>query len=131
MIDLYGFKTQEQHQEEVKYDVTPLQAFEDFVTGCHRQKPPTPKDYGADSPPSFAPPHHTPPRPSPTKSVDGYLMQPCLYTPTYLWLSNGQQFWFYPTFMGRRSVAGYRWSYSQWVYTGFGFDIIDSFTCPH
>ena len=131
MFDLYGFKTQEQQQQQ---EVTPLQAFEEFVANWSKPKPPVPEhtfhDYGADSAPSFPPPCHTPPRPSPPVGVDGYAMQPCLYTLTYLWLSNGQQFWFYPTFMGRRSVAGYRWVYGEWVYTGFGFDIIESFTCP-
>jgi len=128
MLDLYGFRI-----EQPRY-ISPAEAFEEFIVSCPQPSPKentSPPDYGADCAPSFSPPHYTPPRPGIRREVDGYAMQSCLYTPTYFWLENGQQFWFYPTFMGRRSVAGYRWVYSEWLYTGFGFDMIENFTCSH
>ena len=127
MIDLYGFAI------ETPKEITPQEAFENFTRGNFRKPNPCPhqnqNNYGADVVPTFAPPHQVPPRPGIRREVDGYAIQICLYTPTYLWLENGQQFWFYPTFVGRRSVAGYRYTYGEWMYTGFGFDIIENFTC--
>ncbi|MEH6975435.1 transporter, partial [Bacillus sp. JJ675] len=44
---------------------------------------------------------------------------------------NGSRFWFYPVFVGRRSIAGYRWRPRQfrWVYFGIDLNEITSFSC--
>nr|WP_194287263.1 hypothetical protein [Gracilibacillus oryzae] len=63
------------------------------------------------------------------KAVDPGSIRGCMYRYTYVWLSRFNAFWFYPTFVGRRSVAGYRWTGFNWVYFGIDLDRIQSFTC--
>ncbi|MEI2470549.1 hypothetical protein V8V75_13385 [Peribacillus frigoritolerans] len=73
-----------------------------------------------------APPHIAPPLFTPQlhegmyKAMDTGSMKGCLYKHTYIWLKNGRSFWFYPTYVGYNSVAGYRWRRSQqrWAYYG-------------
>ncbi|MBP1943722.1 hypothetical protein [Cytobacillus luteolus] len=62
-------------------------------------------------------------------AVDPGSIRGCLFRYTYLWLTNGQQFWFYPTFVGRRSVSGWRWTGFMWVYFGTDLRRVRSFTC--
>ncbi|RDY70211.1 hypothetical protein ACJA3J_06045 [Halobacillus sp. SY10] len=64
-------------------------------------------------------------------AVDPGSLYGCLYRYTWITLVNGRSFWFYPTFIGRTSVAGYRWQRRrrQWVYTGFDTRQISSFQC--
>jgi len=64
-------------------------------------------------------------------AVDPGSMYRCLYRYTWVRLNNGRTFWFYPTFIGRTSVAGYRWRRRQyrWVYYGLDTDRIASFSC--
>ena len=67
-------------------------------------------------PPSFVPP----------QQVEAYAVDPggiarCLFRYTYVWLRGFEQFWFYPTFVGRNSVSRYRWTGFRWVY--FGIDL--------
>jgi len=83
-------------------------------------------------PPSFAPPY---PGGSGNQAqvfaVDPGAIRGCLYRQTYVWLSRRQGFWFYPTFVGRTSVAGFRWRSRRrrWEYFGIDLNQIDSFTC--
>ncbi|WP_138419691.1 hypothetical protein [Aquibacillus sediminis] len=97
------------------------------------------------SPPPFSPPGQgqqagapTSPPPSfvPTQTqqvgtfaVDPGAIRGCLYRFTYVWLNRNQQFWFYPIFVGRNSVSGYRWTGFRWVYYGVDLRQIQSFTC--
>ena len=81
------------------------------------------------SAPRFAPPAYTPRHVPGLRAVDAGAISGCLYSFTYLWLNNRQQFWFFPTFVGRRSVAGYRWMHNNWVYMGFDLRMVDSFFC--
>ncbi|SEB08903.1 hypothetical protein SAMN05421743_11610 [Thalassobacillus cyri] len=64
-------------------------------------------------------------------AVDPGAFYGCLYRMTRVMLRNGQRFWFYPVFIGRRSVAGYRWRprRRQWVYFGIDTDRIVTFQC--
>lgn len=62
-------------------------------------------------------------------AVDPGSIRGCLFRYTYVWLRNNQQFWFYPTFVGRRSVSGYRWNGFRWLYFGISLRQIRSFTC--
>ncbi|MCP8615478.1 transporter [Salirhabdus salicampi] len=65
------------------------------------------------------------------QAVDPESFYGCLRRITFVRLTNGSRFWFYPVFIGRRSVAGYRWSsrVQRWVYTGFDTELVESFQC--
>ncbi|OVE34189.1 hypothetical protein CCZ20_27890 [Priestia aryabhattai] len=65
----------------------------------------------------------------PLFAVDPSSISGCLYRYTYIWPRNGRPYWFYPTFVGRRSVAGYRWTGSFWVYAGVDVNQIREFQC--
>lgn len=88
-------------------------------------------------PPSGPPPSTPPPQTAsfgapggPTAlAVDPGAFFGCLYRFTWVRLNNGEQFWFYPTFIGRRSVAGYRWFFFTWMYFGIDSNRIRSFQC--
>ena len=100
------------------------------------------RQFGGFSPP-FAPPGQGPeagpptsPPPSfvPSQQVEAYAVDPggiarCIFRYTYVWLRGFEQFWYYPTFVGRNSVSGYRWTGSRWVYFGIDLRQIQSFTC--
>ncbi len=82
--------------------------------------------------PSSAPPRNIPAYPSyQTFAVDPGAISGCLYRFTFVWLSRRQGFWFFPVFVGRRSVAGFRWQSRQrrWEYIGLNLDRIDAFSC--
>lgn len=80
--------------------------------------------------PNMAPPTFTPQQPKfQTFAVDQGAIQGCLFRFTYIWLNNNQSFWFYPTFVGRRSVSGFRWQRNRWVYFGIDLRQIQSFQC--
>lgn len=40
----------------------------------------------------------------------------CLNRFTYIWLVNGSNFWFYPVFIGRNTIEGFRWRRNRWDY---------------
>lgn len=82
--------------------------------------------------PTSAPPSHTPSYPEHQLfAVDPGAIRGCLYRYTFVWLSRRQGFWFFPVFVGRNSVAGWRWRDRQrrWEYTGISLDQIDRFSC--
>ncbi|WP_442600426.1 hypothetical protein [Neobacillus sp. D3-1R] len=63
-------------------------------------------------------------------AVDPGGIRRCLYRNTFIWLNNGRSFWYFPTFVGRTSVAGWRWRRRQgWVYYGINLNQIQSFQC--
>lgn len=85
---------------------------------------------GAQQPPSSPPPQFTPPQPAATAfAIDPGAIAGCLFRNTYVWLRNGNAFWFFPTFVGRTSVAGFRWTGRIWMFTGVDLRSIVSFTC--
>ena len=91
---------------------------------------------GQQQAPTTAPPNTTPPYPGNRSGAQLFAVDPgairgCLYRFTFVWLSRRQGFWFFPTFVGRNSVAGYRWRSRQrrWEYFGIDLDRIDQFTC--
>jgi hypothetical protein len=100
-------------------------------------QPPRPPGPPAPGPGQQAGPPTTPPPafvPAQTQQVGTFAVDPgairrCLYRFTYVWLTNRQQFWFYPTFIGRRSISGYRWNGWMWVYFGTDLRRIESFQC--
>lgn len=91
---------------------------------------PPPGPPGQAGPPPGPPPAFTPQ----AQQVGVFAVDPggirgCLFRYTYIWLTNRQQFWFYPTFVGRTSVAGWRWTGFNWVYFGIDLRRISSFQC--
>lgn len=84
------------------------------------------------SPPTSPPPSQAPPYPDQQLlRVDPGGIRGCLFRYTYIWTSRTRGFWFYPTFVGRTSVAGFQWNnqWRRWMYTGIDLDRIDAFTC--
>ncbi|CAM3696480.1 hypothetical protein [Marinicrinis lubricantis] len=76
------------------------------------------------------PPSYTPAQTQQaTFAVDPGSIAGCLFRYTYVWLRNFEQFWFYPVFVGRNSVAGFRWNGFRWNYFGMSLRQINSFTC--
>lgn len=85
---------------------------------------------GGQSGPPTAPPPSYIPQESPTAfAVDPGGIRRCLFRYTFIWLNNGRSFWFYPTYVGRTSIAGYRWRNFRWVYYGTDLNRIRSFRC--
>lgn len=96
---------------------------------------------GPGGPPSGPPPKFTPSEAQAitytagsssggiAKAVDPGAVFPCLYRYTYIWPNRGRGFWSYITFVGPRSVAG--WRYNNWGWEYFGMDLkrIRSFYC--
>ena len=88
---------------------------------------------GQSGPPTSPPPSYVPAQTQAlhagTFAVDPGSMRRCLFRYTYIWMRNRQQFWFYPIFLGRNSVAGWRWTGFRWMYFGLSLRDIESFTC--
>lgn len=84
---------------------------------------------GQAGPPAGPPPAFTPEQPQfQTKAIDPGGIQGCLYRFTYMWLKR-ESFWFFPIFVGRNSVSGFRWYFNRWVYYGIDLNKVDSFQC--
>ncbi|AJO18355.1 MULTISPECIES: hypothetical protein [Bacillus] len=90
------------------------------VGGQQQQQflPPPPSQFPQDTGPSVF-------------AVDPGGIRRCLFKYTFIRLRNGSHFWFYPVFVGRYSIAGYRWRPRQfrWVYFGIDLNEITSFSC--
>jgi len=85
---------------------------------------------GPQQAPTSAPPQFVPQQPAAAPfAVDPGAIRGCLFRFTYIWLRNRNNFWFFPTFVGRTSVAGFRWTGRTWVYSGIDLRSIESFTC--
>ncbi len=115
----------------------------------YRQRPPLPKNFvpkfpppfdgqgpgfgPSDGPPSGPPPAITPQFAGPQgigiQAVDPGSIRRCRYRFVYLQLRNGREFWAWLTFVGRRSVSGWRWTGYRWVYFGVSLRQIESFYC--
>jgi hypothetical protein len=92
--------------------------------------------------PSGPPPSFTPEKPQATTkqiqggpggpavmSIDQGAIRPCLYRFVYIWERNRRSYWAFITFVGRRSISGFRWNGFRWVYFGLDLRRIDSFIC--
>ena len=82
------------------------------------QQPPAPRS---------APPTFTPSIPQRQDGARG--IRNCLYRNTFIWLNNGNSFWFFPTFVGRQAVAGFRWRGFGWTFQRINLERIRSFQC--
>ncbi|MDR4241535.1 collagen-like protein, partial [Bacillus mycoides] len=65
-------------------------------------------------PPSFIPQQST----ASPFAVDPGAISLFLFRNTYIWISNGGQFWYFTIFVGTRSVAGVRLNGRFWVIFG-------------
>lgn len=80
-------------------------------------------------PPTSPPPNFIPEQSQfQTLAIDPGGIRGCLFRFTYIWLRR-DAFWFYPTFVGRTSIAGFRWTGFRWVYFGIDLNQIQSFQC--
>ncbi|MBW5446048.1 collagen-like protein [Cohnella sp. CFH 77786] len=84
---------------------------------------------GGGQAPTSPPPQFVPQMPIQAYAVDPGGIRRCLFRNTYVWQTDGQQYWYFPTFVGRRSVAGFRWFGFFWAYYGVDLRQIRSFTC--
>lgn len=80
-------------------------------------------------PPTGPPPDFIPQEPPSTFAVDPGAISRCVFRFSYLWLNNGQSFWAYLVFVGRSSVAGWRFQRGRWTYFGVDLREIRSFEC--
>lgn len=97
--------------------------------GYPGQFPGSPGGGQTGGPPNTPPPPFTPTQSQfQTYAIDPGGIRGCMFRFTYIWLRR-DAFWFYPTFVGRNSIAGYRWSRNRWVYFGIDLDKIQSFQC--
>lgn len=54
----------------------------------------------------------------------------CLFRNTFIWLTNGNSFWFYPMFAFGNSIIGFRWRGNRgWVYDVLNRHRIAFFQC--
>lgn len=74
-------------------------------------------------------PESPPPPFVPQKPAVSYITD-CLYEYTYVWLWNGESFWFYPTRVEYGEVSGYRWNGVFWTFYGFDPRLINAVSCP-
>lgn len=101
----------------------------------HTPPPPPPSHVGHHSntgAPTGPPPTQVPQKPSEApglKAVDPGSIRYCRHKYTYLWLDDGRHFWAWPTYVGRTSLAGYRWIGFRWVYFGVDLKKISDFIC--
>lgn len=104
-----------------------------FPSGSGYPGPPGfPGQPGQSGAPVSAPPNQIPAYPEfQAFAVDPGAISGCLYRFTYVWTSRFRGFWFYPTFVGRNSVAGFRWNSNRfrWEYVGIDLQRIDAFRC--
>ncbi|MCX8130453.1 MAG: hypothetical protein N3I35_10175 [Clostridia bacterium] len=109
-----------------------------FLPGGRPPFGPPPGAGAAGGPPSGPPPSFTPSQATAQSmgvggpgvyAVDPGAIRFCLYKYSYLWLTNGRQFWAWLTFVGQNSVSGWRWTGYNWRYFGTDLRNIDSFVC--
>ena len=89
--------------------------------GNNQGTPPSP-------PPSFTPKKNQ--GQVSTFAIDSGSIRGCLYRWVYIWPSRSNRgFWLYLTYVGRRSIAGFRTSRRGFSYYGMDVNQIDSFQC--
>ncbi len=80
--------------------------------------------------PRTAPPNYTPSRQIAPFRVDPSSIRNCKGRFTYVWLSNGDQFWMFPVQVSRNTVTGFRWNrFFGWSIFGVSLNRIDAFMC--
>lgn len=88
-----------------------------------------------NQPPSGPPPSVTPQQPLTASggpelyAVDPGSIRGCLYKYVYIWPKRGNSFWMWLVYVGRTSIAGWRWDGRRWFYFGMDLKDIQSFRC--
>lgn len=95
---------------------------------------PTLYTQGSQGGPTSSPPNFTPPQPQSqqfgaTPFIDQGAIKPCLYRFVYIWPRRGRGFWAWLTFVGSRSISGFRWTGNSWRFFGMDLRDISSFQC--
>lgn len=62
-------------------------------------------------------------------AIDTGAIAPCVNQFVYIWPTYGPGFWAYVTFVGRRSIAGFRFRGRRFQYFGMDLNRIDEFYC--
>lgn len=99
------------------------------------QAPGAPMPPGAQGGPPSPPPGFTPAQPQAQQfgvtpyAVDPGAIRPCIYRFVFIWPKRGRGFWAWLTFVGRRSIAGFRWDGRTWRYFGMDLRQIRTFQC--
>lgn len=103
--------------------------YEDYYMRARPQTPSGP-------PPSFVPQQSAPgvqefggAGGTATQFVEQGAIRPCIFRNIYIWPRRGSGFWAFLTFVGKRSVSGFRWQGRRWVYFGMDLREIRSFQC--
>lgn len=85
------------------------------------------------APPTSPPPNFTPKqsesKSSNTKAIDQGAIAPCTFRFSYIWPKKGNSFWAFLIYVGKKSVAGWKFMRGRWVYFGMDLKEIKSFTC--
>jgi hypothetical protein len=90
---------------------------------------------GPQGGPPSSPPNFTPSQPQSQQfgvtplAIDQGAIRPCLYRFVYIWPRRGIGFWTWLTFVGPRSISGFRWTGSSWRFFGMDLRDISSFQC--
>lgn len=79
--------------------------------------------------PKNPPPDYTPMMPTSTGSIESSAIFPCTFRYTYLWLKNGESFWSYIAYVGKRAISGWKYKKGRWVQFGLHLRQIKNFTC--
>ncbi len=84
--------------------------------------------------PTSPPPNFIPPQPQSqqfgaTPLIDQGAIRPCRYRFVYIWPRRGNGFWAWLTFVGPRSISGFRWNRNNWRFFGMDLREIRSFQC--
>lgn len=91
--------------------------------------PPFGPPFGGQNQPSGPPPSFVPVFPSAQAYASGSMSR-CLFRNTYVWLRNGNSFWFYPISVTRNTIIGFRWSSRRgWLFRSINRNNILTFTC--
>lgn len=80
--------------------------------------------------PTNPPPNYIPNLSNATSTITPAAITPCAHKYTYLWLKNGESFWAYIVYVGKRAVAGWRYTKDRWIHFALNLRQIKNFTCP-
>ncbi len=138
-------------REDIELDDIELD--DEYCEDCpfYRQRPPIFGPFGPQFPPSNqgpgpgfgpgsseGPPSGPPPSVTPKLTtqqgpgvfaIDPGSIRRCRFRFVYLRLRNRREFWIWLTFVGRRSISGWRWTGRRWVFFGVDLREISSFYC--
>lgn len=116
-----------------------LPGFPNFLPPGQGQSPQSPQSPGGGmnlgSPPNFTPSKNNPEvqhfqsSGGATKAVSPNSIRICLFKFTYIWETNGNNYWAFIFDVDRRTVTGLRWFRGRWHYFGLDLRRIASFVC--